>query len=253
MVNKKIVVITQARVGSSRLPSKVLKIIGEQTLLDIHLKRLNRSKLANKIIVATTFEDGVDHILDIVKRNNVNVFQGSTDDVLDRFYSAVKNEKADYVVRVTSDCPLIDPDLLDGIIQKTIEEELDYCSNQLQEKFPDGQDVEVMTFSALEKAWSLTSVKSDREHVTPFIRNNSTFMNGVIFKSADFPSDKNYNDVRMTVDEQKDFDAVAILVNELGINRGWKEYTQYILDNPEKFENQKIIRNQGYLRSLKKV
>ena len=233
------------------MPGKIFKKIGDLTLLDIHLQRLKLSTVFNKIIVATTFEIGVEQIIDIAKYNEVDYFQGSTEDVLDRFYNAVKDNKPDFVVRVTSDCPLIDPQLIDQVVNKTISENLDYCSNQLLEEYPDGQDIEVFKFSALEMAWNQAKLISEREHVTPFIRNNSSFKNGNLFISDNFSCDRNFNHIRMTVDDQKDFDAMELVINHLGKNLSWIDYTDYIMNNPEKFNNQKTIRNEGYLKSLK--
>jgi spore coat polysaccharide biosynthesis protein SpsF len=247
----KIVIITQARVGSTRLPGKIFKKIGDLTLLDIHLQRLKLSTVFNKIVVATTFETGVEQIIDIAKYNEVDYFQGSTEDVLDRFYNAVKDDKPDFVVRVTSDCPLIDPQLIDEVVNKTISENLDYCSNQLLEEYPDGQDIEVFKFVALEMAWNQAKLISEREHVTPFIKNNSSFKKGNQFISDNFSCDGNFNHIRMTVDDQKDFDAIELLINHLGKNLSWIDYTDYIMNNPETFNNQSTIRNEGYLKSLK--
>ena len=133
---EKIIIITQARVGSSRLPSKVLLPLAGDTLLGIHLKRLKKSKLASSVVVATTFEEKADQIVSIAKQNGVKYFQGSTENVLDRFYQAVKSDKPDYIVRVTSDCPLIDGALLDSIINMAIKNKIDYCSNTLIEAYP---------------------------------------------------------------------------------------------------------------------
>lgn len=248
----KVIIVTQARFGSSRLPGKVLKRINNQSLLQIHLSRLKKSKLASKIIVATTFEDGIEQIVEIGKNMSVDVFQGSTDDVLDRFYQSVKEFAPDYVVRVTSDCPLIDANLIDEVIELTVKNNLDYGANILKELFPDGQDVEVFSFRALNMAWLKAKLKSDREHVTPYIRRNTDFMGGELFKAKNLDCIKNYSQIRMTVDEQADFDAMEALINDLGLNETWDTYTQYILKHPEKFGNQSIFRNEGYLKSLEK-
>lgn len=247
MVKYNVIIVTQARIGSTRLPNKVLRKIGDTSLLDIHLERLKMSKCYAQIIVATTFETGVEKIIEIAKAKEVNYFQGSTEDVLDRFYNAVKDDKPEYVVRVTSDCPLIDPSLLDQVIKWTIKQDLDYCSNQISEQYPDGQDIEVFKFSALEKAWQEAEFMSEREHVTPFIRKNSKNQ----FQIGEFPSSKNYSDIRMTVDDEKDFLAINKLIEHLGINATWLEYTNYIIKNPDEFVNQKTQRNEGYLKSLK--
>lgn len=244
-MKEKIVLITQARLGSKRFPEKVLKKIGEEELLSIHLKRLLCTKKVNSIVVATTFEEGVEKIINISKKNNVSIYQGSTQDVLSRFYHAALSEQADYVVRVTSDCPLLDAKLVDNVIQLTIENNLDYCSNTLIQNYPDGQDVEVFTFNSLKIAFENAKLDSEREHVTPYIIKNSTFRGGFIFKSADYPLKKNYEHVRMTIDEQADFDALQILINCLGTKSDWETYTKFIINNSSLFKNQKIIRNAG--------
>lgn len=251
MVNYKTIIVTQARVGSSRFPEKVLQPLGNSTLLGVHLERLKKSKLANQIVVATTHENKAEQIIAIAQKAEVSVFQGSTDDVLDRFYQAVAHHKPDYVVRVTSDCPLIDAQLIDEVIKMVQENNLDYGSNGLIENFPDGQDVEVFTFEALQKAWQTATLLSDREHVTPFIRKNSDFNNGNLFKAMNYTAPENFNHIRMTVDEPSDLETVAFLIQKLGVDQDWKAYTQCIIDNQESLNNQNIIRNEGYLKSLK--
>lgn len=250
--NANIILITQARVGSTRLPGKVLKNIGEQSVLSIHLQRLKEAQYVNKIIVATTKEKGVENIIKIAKQYNVKYSQGSTRDVLSRFYYTALNEQPEYIVRVTSDCPLLDPKLVDEVIKFTIENKLDYGSNMMIQNYPDGQDVEVFTFNALKLAHKNAKLDSEREHVTPFIVKNSSFNGGKLFKSADYPSAKDYNHIRMTVDEIEDYHAVNELVKKLGINASWESYTNYILEHPHVFKNQQIIRNEGYLKSLEK-
>lgn len=252
MVNEKVIILTQARIGSTRFPQKVLKKIGEESLLSIHLKRLKKSENASKIVVATTFEKESDKIVEIAMLENVEAVKGSTDDVLDRFYQAAKNEKPDFVVRVTSDCPLIDHRLIDQVIEMTVQNNLDYGANILVEEFPDGQDIEVIKWSALEKAWLEAKLPSEREHVTPYIRKNTDFNGGTLFKAMNFPANANYNQVRMTVDEPSDLDTITLLISKLGLDESWRTYADYIVENPEVFENQKIVRNEGYIKSLEK-
>lgn len=252
MVKNKVIIITQARVASTRLPGKVLKEINGTSLLSIHLNQLKKAKAADAVVLATTNEEGAGKIVEIGNKAQVSVYQGSTDDVLDRFYQAVKNMNPQFVVRVTSDCPLIDPQLIDEVVEMTISQDLDYGANILEEHFPDGQDVEVLKFSALERAWKEAKLQSEREHVTPFIRNNSDYKGGNIFKAANYPAPDNFNHIRMTVDEPADFEAVEHLIDALGTDAGWKAYTEYVIRNPERFINQKIIRNEGLLKSLQK-
>ncbi len=250
MANNKISIITQARVGSTRFPQKVLQKIDGGSMLSLHLKRLKGSLLSDKVIVATTLEEGADQIVKIAEDLGVEVYQGSTNDVLDRFYKAALPARPAYVVRVTSDCPLVDPKLIDQVVQMTLDKNLDYGANILKQEFPDGQDIEVFRFSALEKAWKEAKLQSDREHVTPFIRRNSSFLKGEMFKSGNYDAPENFHGIRMTVDEPVDLETIRILVDALGTEKDWITYTKYIIENPSEFSNQKIIRNEGYQKSL---
>ena len=242
----KVILITQARIGSTRLPEKILYKINNQELLSIHLHRLIQTKLIDRHIIATTYEEKVDNIISIAKRFNVDVYQGSVNDVLDRFYQAAKIHKPDYIVRVTSDCPLLDARIVDQIISFALKQNVDYCSNVLIEDFPDGQDVEVIKFSALKKAWQMCKNELEREHVTGFIIENSTFNDKKLFSAVNFDAATKLNHIRMTVDHHEDFLAIKCLVERLGIERSWEEYTNYIIGNPAQFKNQGIKRNEGY-------
>ena len=243
--------ITQARSGSTRLPGKILKKINDESLLEIHLKRLNKCKNVSKIIVATTDKPEDKVIYDYAIDRGFNSFRGSESDVLDRFYQAVKHEKPDWIVRVTSDCPLIDPILVDKLINFAHSNNIDYCSNILIENFPDGQDIEVFKYSALEIAWTNAKLFSEREHVTPYIRNNSDFKGASLFTALNYPCNSNYSMIRMTVDESRDFDLIKILINDLGTDKTWFEYTNHIIKNDLNRINNSIIRNEGLLKSLK--
>ncbi|MBL0738851.1 glycosyltransferase family protein [Flavobacterium sp. GN10] len=248
----KTILVTQARSGSTRLPGKVLLEIEGKSLLQIHLGRLKRSKKASEIIVATTTNEIDDELFDKVCDWGYNCFRGSETDVLDRFYQAVKDKKPEWIVRLTSDCPLIDPELVDNIITFVQENNKDYGSNTLIENFPDGQDIEVFKFSVLERAWKEAKLLSEREHVTPYIRNNSDFNGGVLFSSINFPCEFDFSKIRMTVDEDKDFKLIETLIMALGFNKNWIEYTNYIIENNLEHINKDIIRNEGLLKSLKK-
>ncbi len=250
MAPMKILLITQARVGSTRFPNKVTQGLAHTTLLGLHLERVKKAQLVTDFCVATTHENGAEVIIDIAKKVDVNTFQGSLNDVLDRFYQAALPFRPDYVVRVTSDCPLLDPILIDQVVKFLIESNADYVANILIEEFPDGQDVEVFTFKSLEKAWKEAKLPSEREHVTPYIRNNSDIKGGNLFKAVHFQAPENYNHIRMTVDEPKDLDTIKLLVAKLGVEASWMDYTMYIINNIHEFTNQDIVRNEGYLKSL---
>lgn len=249
----KILAITQARVGSSRLPAKVLKEINGVSILAMHIRRIIKSKTITKLIVATTEESGSDTICEICRQEGVAFFQGSLNDVLDRYYHSVVNEQPDYIVRLTSDCPLIDPVMIDNVVTNTISACADYGSNGFITVFPDGQDVEVFKFSALEKAWREATLKSDREHVTPFIWRNSSLNGGNLFQSVNYTEDGYYGNVRMTLDEASDLEVIQALVDRFGANEGWKVYADYYLSDPQVHQlNTHIQRNEGYQKSLTK-
>lgn len=247
----KTVLITQARTGSTRLPGKILLKIEGQELLKIHLDRLKNCSNIDKIIVATTVDPADDKVQDLATDWGYDVFRGSVDDVLDRFYQAVKDIRPEWVIRTTSDCPLIDPKLVDAIIELAQVNGVDYASNVLEERFPDGQDIEVFKFSALEMAWKDSKLKSDREHVTPYIRANSTYKGGSLFTSVNFPCFEDFSAIRMTVDEPRDFDLIIKLIADLGTGKSWISYTNHILANNLGQINSNIIRNEGFLKSLK--
>lgn len=250
MVNKTIL-ITQARYGSTRLPGKVLKEINGKSLLQIHLERLKKCKSVSEIIVATTTNSEDQVIYDNAIEWGFTSSRGSESDVLDRFYQAVKDKNADWIVRVTSDCPLIDPVLVDNVIDFVQLNNKDYGANIIIENFPDGQDIEVFKFSALEKAWHNAKLLSEREHVTPYIRNNTDVKDGNLFSAINFPCDFDFSKIRMTVDEIRDFELIKILINDLGTDKTWIEYTNYIIQNNLTEINDSIIRNEGLIKSLK--
>ena len=246
-----VLAITQARTGSTRFPNKVLKTIQGKSLLEIHLKRILKSKKISKLVVSTTIKDQDKIISEIASKIGVESFNGSEYDVLDRFYNTAKKYNPKWIVRLTSDCPVIDARLIDQVIHKAQSENLDYCSNTLIQAYPDGQDIEVFKFNSLEIAWSKAKLISDREHVTPYIKNNSSYLQGKIFKSNNFPSNKNYNKVRLTVDEQEDFKVIEFLINKLGFDAGWIDYTnEYLKNNYISSLNKNIERNEGFRKSI---
>jgi spore coat polysaccharide biosynthesis protein SpsF len=247
----KILAITQARVGSSRLPEKILKKIDGKSLLSIHLNRILQSKHITNLKVATTTEVGVEQIIDICNECGVSFYQGSLNDVLDRFYQTALPENPDWVVRLTSDCPLIDPIVIDNIIEVALHYNLDYTSNTLNPTYPDGIDVEVFKFSALQKAYNEAKLTSEREHVTPYIWKNSDIKGGEIFKAYSFEYNQDYSDIRLTVDTLEDFEVVEKLIQIESTSKDWLSYVNTLNNLPEIKEiNQKYSRNEGYAKSL---
>ena len=246
----KTILITQARTGSTRLPGKILMEVQEKSLLEIHVERLKKCNNVSEIIVATTTNIEDELIYNKSIELGVNSSRGSESDVLDRFYQSVKEENADWIVRVTSDCPLIDPKLVDDVIAFAITNNKDYVTNTLIENFPDGQDVEVFKFTALKKAWENAILNSEREHVAPYIRKNSDFNGGNLFTSLNYDCQSDFSKIRMTVDEIRDFELITLLINDLGTEKSWLEYTNYIIQEDLVKINNKIIRNEGFLKSL---
>ena len=231
-----------------------MKAINGKTLLEIHIDRILKSKKVSKVIVATTTNKEDDAIEKLVVGIGISVFRGAENDVLDRFYQSVKDSKPNLIIRLTSDCPLIDPDLIDYMIDKAVANGLDYCSNTLLETFPDGQDIEIFTFEALERSWNLAKLDSEREHVTPYIKKRSSFYGNNEFSALNISSEKQqYQNVRMTVDELVDFNTITLLIEKLGVNVSWEEYAELYV-NSEKINslNRNIIRNEGYLKSINK-
>jgi len=247
----KILAITQARYGSTRLPAKILKEVCGMTLLEIHLHRILQSKLILKLKVATTTEEGAAYIIGIADKVGVESYQGSVNDVLDRFYRTAQPENPDYIVRITSDCPLIDPEIIDKTIATCLESDYDYVSNVLIPTYPDGMDVEVFKYSALEKAWKEATLQSEREHVTPYIWKNSTAKGGKLFKSINVANDEDWSTERITVDTPDDFLLVKNLIEKLGIKKSCADYVAYLNSHKEiKAINQNYSRNEGYDKSI---
>jgi spore coat polysaccharide biosynthesis protein SpsF (cytidylyltransferase family) len=249
-----IAAIIQARMGSTRLPGKVMRVLSGKPVLWHVVDRVARATLADYVIVATTSGKEDDVIENFCINNNIMVFRGSSEDVLKRYVDTarmLKEKKIDLslIVRITSDCPMIDPDIIDKVIIAMIKGDYDYVSNTLEPTYPDGLDVEVCTLSALMDADSKARLPSEREHVTSYLKTTP----GI--KRLNVTDDFNHSSMRWTLDQQEDYDF---------INEVYKS-----LYNPEKFFkmrdildllrrrpelillNNSIGRDEGYKKSLK--
>lgn len=198
----KVVAIIQARMGSTRLPGKVIKeILGKPVIL-WDLDRVSFSKLIDEIVVAIPYGKENDIIVDTIKEYNDKIVttRGSENDVLDRYYQAAVQTNADVVVRITSDCPLIDPAVVDNVIEQFLNDDCEYCSNSLTRTYPRGLDTEVFSFKALEKAWNEATKDYEREHVTPYIIDNPDK-----FKLLNVANDIDLSHLRWTMDTKKDY------------------------------------------------
>ncbi|AMA08230.1 cytidylyltransferase domain-containing protein [Picosynechococcus sp. PCC 73109] len=208
----KVVIIVQARMTSTRLPGKVLKEVSGKSLLEYQIERLKRVESAENIIIATTVNEADQPITELCERLSIDYFRGSEADVLSRYYQAALVHQADVVVRVTSDCPLIDPLVIDQVIQCYLNHQLeyDYVSNSLKRTYPRGMDTEVFSFKALEEAFQEATAQPDREHVTPFIyRQPERYTLGHVTYSED------YSHYRWTVDTPEDFELIQKVIETL--------------------------------------
>ena len=241
--------IIQARMGSSRLPKKVMKKIdNDLTVLDYVIEQIKSSKNIEKIIVATTILEEDNIISDYLYSHKYEVFRGSSDDVLDRFYQCAKKFSIDTIVRITADNPLIDPKIIDIAVEEYKNGKYDLVTNTLKRTFPFGTEVEVFSFRILEKAWQNAKKPSEREHVTPFIRDpqNKFFLSNITHQ-------KNLSHLRYTIDEIDDLKLVKEIIKNIStrpilIQNIIKLYKQ----KPEIFKINKNIKHDGYKSSLKK-
>lgn len=241
--------IVQARMGSTRLPGKVLQTILEKTVLEHIVDRLRCSKLVNKIIVATAEERTDDEIEYLCNRKNITCFRGSQDDVLDRFYRAALMFSADIVVRITADDPLKDPEIVDKAIQIMLENDYDYVSNTIEPTYPEGIDVEVFTFAALKKAHQEARRASEREHVTPYIWKNPDE-----FKIYNFKNGQDFSSFRWTLDTEDDLIFIRKVYTAL-YKEGQTFLMKDVLELIEKEPSLSLInngheRNEGYIKSI---
>lgn len=197
--------------GSTRLPGKVLlKLDEKNTVLDFVLRQLSYCKIIDKIVVATTNLKEDDVIASLLQKNNVECFRGDSTDVLDRYYQCAKAYSFSTIIRITGDCPLIDPNIVDKIVTKFKSNDYDYISNAVTRSFPYGVDTEVFSFSALEMAWNCAKKDLEREHVTPYIYNNEDK-----FRILHYQNQQNLSSFRYTVDEIDDLKLVRHIVSAI--------------------------------------
>lgn len=239
----KVVAIVQARMGSTRLPNKVMKpIIGDVPMIELLLARLAKSKEIDQIVLATSTDERNKPLVEHVQSLGFTCVRGSESDVLDRYLVAARQVQADIVVRITGDCPLIDAELVDQAIQRFKSANVDYLSNTSPATYPDGLDTEVFIIKALEQAGRESQDPFDHEHVTPYLRRPG------LFKTAALTNDQDLSGLRWTVDEPADFEVVSKVFQHFAPNMhfSWTEVLALQQQNPEIFAaNHNIIRNEG--------
>lgn len=244
-----VVALVQARTNSTRLPGKVLKPILGIPMILMQLNRIRRAKLIDEIIVTTSNHTTDDELADLCISNEISVFRGDLDNVLNRFVNAISNVRANTIVRLTGDCPLCDPEIIDLVISEHRKSNADYTSNALDPTFPDGLDVEVMTRAALEAAHKNAYLPSHLEHATPFI-----YKNTALFKLHSVQATINNSHMRWTVDEVDDFRFVSNIYEHLyPKNPDFKTSDILnLLESRPKLQsvNSHIGRNEGFKKSL---
>lgn len=213
-MKKKVVAIIQARMSSTRLPGKVLLDLGGRTVLERMVERVKRAKTVSETVIATTTDSSDDPIIDLCRTIGTPVFRGSLPDVLDRYYQCALGQHADIIVRLTGDCPLIDPDLIDAVVRALQDQHADFACNRLPPPFsrsyPIGLDVEACTFAALEKAWQNATEKHDREHVLPYL-----YEIPGRFKVIQLQHDVDHGQLRWTLDTSEDLALLREVIKRL--------------------------------------
>tara|TARA_Y100000780_G_scaffold232562_1_gene266309 strand:+ start:16890 stop:17639 length:750 start_codon:yes stop_codon:yes gene_type:complete len=239
--------VLQARFSSSRLPGKVLLKVNSKPLLEVQIKRILQANNIDKLILATSVESSDDELEYLGRRLGIEVFRGSLSDVLDRFYQATQDYDFDNLVRLTGDCPLIDPDVIDKVIEKHILEGNDYTTNALEATYPDGLDVEVLKRDVFIECWKKATKKSEREHVTLYVNSKPER-----YKIGHVKNKEDLSYLRWTVDEPRDFELVKkILEHCEKLSFRMNDVLQFVRDNGLENYNTNIKRNEGLLKSLK--
>lgn len=229
-------IILQARMGSKRFPGKVLQCINGETLLSYQVKRIRKCKLIDELVVATSNKNIDDVIEDECKKLGVIIFRGEEDDVLSRYYKCAKKFNFQTIVRVTGDCPLVDPKIIDEAISLFKEKEVDYCANTIPPStsmYPDGSDVEVFSFNALKKSFFECSDCLYREHVTFYIWRTSKFA------TYQMKYKKDCSNLRITVDYKRDLEVINKIDHYLKINKRFGHLDEILifLENNKKIAN----------------
>lgn len=236
--------IVQARMGSARLPGKVMRPIGDTPMIGVLLDRASKAKRVDKIVVATSEDPRNDPLADYVRSIGVDVFRGSENDVLDRFQRAARAVGATSVVRVTGDCPMVDPDLIDSLVEVFHARGVDYATNTLPPTFPDGLDVEIFSARALARAAEEAQAPGEREHVTTYLRESGKFTTFNVANDTDRSAE------RWTVDEPEDLEVARQVFAHFAPRRdfSWHEILSLRDQHPELFmSNQHLVRNEGLI------
>ena len=224
--------IVQARMTSSRLPGKVLSDICGKPSLQRMLERVNMASSIDKVVVATTVNASDDSIVELCEKLRVDTFRGDEDDVLGRFYGAAEAAEAEIVIRLTADCPMIDPDVIDEVVSVFSINNYDYLSNTIERTYPDGLDVEIMSIDALREAHKKAIAPFLREHVTPYISGKRPDLGAGNFRLGQIRFENDFSNIRWTLDTQDDLQRIRSLVSKLPEDYRWLEALSIAKQNP---------------------
>jgi len=243
----KTVAIIQARMGSSRFPGKMMQLINNKPIIWYVIDSVKQVKLIDKIVLASTKNKEDQILLEKAKEYGIGGFAGNENDVLDRYYQCAKKFRADIILRVTGDCPLVDPEVIEKVIKMFQDNECDYCSNTLPPTYPDGLDVEVFSFKTLETAWKESKTQKDREHVTSYIRVGE---NEKKFKKLNLENGEDLSHIRLTLDQKEDFILIKKIFERINKNPIYlKDIIDLIKKDPELLQiNNQFERNNGEIR-----
>lgn len=247
-MGRNIVAIIQARMSSSRLPGKVLKKLAGIPVLEHVHSRVSHAKLIHNVVVATSTDPSDDQIEEFCAKKEINCFRGDLKDVLSRYYHCAVQYKATHVMRITADCPLVDPVIIDSVILSGVAGNYD-CFG-INGSFPNGLDCTLLSMSAISNAYKNASLPSQREHVWPYIGDNPN-----LFKLGHLEMFDSFNDERWTLDEEEDYELLNVIFRKLYRDKkiiSTLDVLELMESNPSfRSINSHITRNEGYIKSLK--
>ncbi len=247
MKNPKIIALIQARMGSTRLPGKIMLPLAGKPAISHVYERTALIHNVDQVAILTSTSKREKPLIDLCGKEGYTLFQGSETDVLDRYFQAAVAFGADIIIRITGDCPLIDPVESNKVVEELLRSGVDYCSNTNPPYLPDGLDTEVFTFSALERAWKQAKKQQEREHVTLYMYSNPD-----VFSTRFVKYSNDYGHLRLTLDEEPDFHLLEKVFNHLAAENKFGNLKE-ILDILKKYPrisniNQEIKRNEGLLK-----